>query len=157
MCGRSNLSADNINFRSEIGCLVRLLLNRKKRSGPPGFRSPRQLKACRPARPLRRFCTCWIRSAIPAWSACRAKADLEPFAGSTESLRHPTIRPFRMGTSPFERSNQRDASRSSSRVPVNGVSSCIRRHVVSDASNDCLLYTSPSPRDLSTSRMPSSA
>ena len=24
-------------------------------------------------------------------------------------------------------------------------------------SNDCLLYTSPSPRDLSTSRMPSSA
>ena len=28
--------------------------------------------------------------------------------------------------------------------------------VVAD-SNDCLLYTSPSPRDLSTSRMPSSA
>ena len=28
-------------------------------------------------------------------------------------------------------------------------------HVVVD--NDCLLYTSPSPRDLSTSRMPSSA
>ena len=27
-----------------------------------------------------------------------------------------------------------------------------RRHI-----NDCLLYTSPSPRDLSTSRMPSSA
>ena len=26
-----------------------------------------------------------------------------------------------------------------------------------DYSNDCLLYTSPSPRDLSTSRMPSSA
>ena len=28
---------------------------------------------------------------------------------------------------------------------------------VSYASNSCLLYTSPSPRDLSTSRMPSSA
>ena len=27
----------------------------------------------------------------------------------------------------------------------------------SDEINDCLLYTSPSPRDLSTSRMPSSA
>ena len=26
-----------------------------------------------------------------------------------------------------------------------------------DEDNDCLLYTSPSPRDLSTSRMPSSA
>ena len=26
-----------------------------------------------------------------------------------------------------------------------------------DGENDCLLYTSPSPRDLSTSRMPSSA
>ena len=26
-----------------------------------------------------------------------------------------------------------------------------------EGSNDCLLYTSPSPRDLSTSRMPSSA
>ena len=29
-----------------------------------------------------------------------------------------------------------------------------RRHI---KDNDCLLYTSPSPRDLSTSRMPSSA
>ena len=29
--------------------------------------------------------------------------------------------------------------------------------VVSDQSKSCLLYTSPSPRDLSTSRMPSSA
>ena len=28
---------------------------------------------------------------------------------------------------------------------------------VSELSDDCLLYTSPSPRDLSTSRMPSSA
>ena len=28
---------------------------------------------------------------------------------------------------------------------------------VLDQSDDCLLYTSPSPRDLSTSRMPSSA
>ena len=30
-------------------------------------------------------------------------------------------------------------------------------HVRVDNPNDCLLYTSPSPRDLSTSRMPSSA
>ena len=29
--------------------------------------------------------------------------------------------------------------------------------LASDTSNSCLLYTSPSPRDLSTSRMPSSA
>ena len=29
--------------------------------------------------------------------------------------------------------------------------------VYSDADKNCLLYTSPSPRDLSTSRMPSSA
>ena len=29
--------------------------------------------------------------------------------------------------------------------------------VLTTASRDCLLYTSPSPRDLSTSRMPSSA
>ena len=29
--------------------------------------------------------------------------------------------------------------------------------VLRDAANICLLYTSPSPRDLSTSRMPSSA
>ena len=28
---------------------------------------------------------------------------------------------------------------------------------VSDANNDCLLYTSPSPRDKTVSRMPSSA
>ena len=28
---------------------------------------------------------------------------------------------------------------------------------LADRLNDCLLYTSPSPRDLSTSRMPSSA
>ena len=28
---------------------------------------------------------------------------------------------------------------------------------ISEAISDCLLYTSPSPRDLSTSRMPSSA
>ena len=31
------------------------------------------------------------------------------------------------------------------------------RHFVVDEYQDCLLYTSPSPRDLSTSRMPSSA
>ena len=31
------------------------------------------------------------------------------------------------------------------------------RNVVMDKSFGCLLYTSPSPRDLSTSRMPSSA
>ena len=31
------------------------------------------------------------------------------------------------------------------------------RNVLSAASQVCLLYTSPSPRDLSTSRMPSSA
>ena len=31
------------------------------------------------------------------------------------------------------------------------------RNVVIDKSYGCLLYTSPSPRDLSTSRMPSSA
>ena len=30
-------------------------------------------------------------------------------------------------------------------------------NVMRDSYNDCLLYTSPSPRDLSTSRMPSSA
>ena len=30
-------------------------------------------------------------------------------------------------------------------------------HVVHTWSRNCLLYTSPSPRDLSTSRMPSSA
>ena len=30
-------------------------------------------------------------------------------------------------------------------------------YVKEDEANDCLLYTSPSPRDLSTSRMPSSA
>ena len=30
-------------------------------------------------------------------------------------------------------------------------------NAVDDHYNDCLLYTSPSPRDLSTSRMPSSA
>ena len=29
--------------------------------------------------------------------------------------------------------------------------------VIADHTNTCLLYTSPSPRDLSTSRMPSSA
>ena len=32
-----------------------------------------------------------------------------------------------------------------------------RRHVEADRGQICLLYTSPSPRDLSTSRMPSSA
>ena len=32
-----------------------------------------------------------------------------------------------------------------------------RASVVEDITNTCLLYTSPSPRDLSTSRMPSSA
>ena len=33
----------------------------------------------------------------------------------------------------------------------------LKRSVIADMYNDCLLYTSPSPRDLSTSRMPSSA
>ena len=33
----------------------------------------------------------------------------------------------------------------------------IRLHYDADYARDCLLYTSPSPRDLSTSRMPSSA
>ena len=33
----------------------------------------------------------------------------------------------------------------------------IRAHIYSHKLSDCLLYTSPSPRDLSTSRMPSSA
>ena len=32
-----------------------------------------------------------------------------------------------------------------------------RHKVCKEKLNDCLLYTSPSPRDLSTSRMPSSA
>ena len=32
-----------------------------------------------------------------------------------------------------------------------------RRQAVTNPDNTCLLYTSPSPRDLSTSRMPSSA
>ena len=31
------------------------------------------------------------------------------------------------------------------------------RRIKNDQTGDCLLYTSPSPRDLSTSRMPSSA
>ena len=30
-------------------------------------------------------------------------------------------------------------------------------HAIAEQRTDCLLYTSPSPRDLSTSRMPSSA
>ena len=34
---------------------------------------------------------------------------------------------------------------------------CIRRQLMLAAAGGCLLYTSPSPRDLSTSRMPSSA
>ena len=38
--------------------------------------------------------------------------------------------------------------------PTAGVT---RDRVVTDAFIPCLLYTSPSPRDLSTSRMPSSA
>ena len=33
----------------------------------------------------------------------------------------------------------------------------LRHHVTPDGYYRCLLYTSPSPRDLSTSRMPSSA
>ena len=32
-----------------------------------------------------------------------------------------------------------------------------RQYILLDQNIDCLLYTSPSPRDLSTSRMPSSA
>ena len=41
----------------------------------------------------------------------------------------------------------------------NGLSSAqlAANHPVSGGTYDCLLYTSPSPRDLSTSRMPSSA
>ena len=35
--------------------------------------------------------------------------------------------------------------------------SSLKKFVGADASGSCLLYTSPSPRDLSTSRMPSSA
>ena len=47
-------------------------------------------------------------------------------------------------------------------VSVNGgVQGCRWSHTPwlkkKDGSGDCLLYTSPSPRDLSTSRMPSSA
>ena len=45
-------------------------------------------------------------------------------------------------------------------VPVEEIQEGIRngvRKVNIDTDNRCLLYTSPSPRDLSTSRMPSSA
>ena len=44
-----------------------------------------------------------------------------------------------------------DASRIGSTYTVSG------SNIKVDTSNSCLLYTSPSPRDLSTSRMPSSA
>ena len=40
---------------------------------------------------------------------------------------------------------------------LNGDSSTLTRTTVISSTNSCLLYTSPSPRDLSTSRMPSSA
>ena len=38
-----------------------------------------------------------------------------------------------------------------------GISSAIAIHLGAGRKESCLLYTSPSPRDLSTSRMPSSA
>ena len=43
-------------------------------------------------------------------------------------------------------------------VPIGGLVSALGVGVVSESTDEaCLLYTSPSPRDLSTSRMPSSA
>ena len=40
---------------------------------------------------------------------------------------------------------------------VNNLTPDQMREIISEQSHICLLYTSPSPRDLSTSRMPSSA
>ena len=40
---------------------------------------------------------------------------------------------------------------------INSIKNDIRDSIAEKQSNACLLYTSPSPRDLSTSRMPSSA
>ena len=40
---------------------------------------------------------------------------------------------------------------------LSGPPGCGKTTVAKALCNDCLLYTSPSPRDLSTSRMPSSA
>ena len=42
-------------------------------------------------------------------------------------------------------------------VSYEAESRLVVRQPVGDNQNSCLLYTSPSPRDLSTSRMPSSA
>ena len=44
-----------------------------------------------------------------------------------------------------------------SKLDVGGTGDCFFRAVSHQLYGDCLLYTSPSPRDLSTSRMPSSA
>ena len=48
-------------------------------------------------------------------------------------------------------------------IDPDGITQCVARgvnvieHNLDDGLSSCLLYTSPSPRDLSTSRMPSSA
>ena len=52
---------------------------------------------------------------------------------------------FKSATEPFRRNNM---------SPQNKIQT---REYLSDYYNDCLLYTSPSPRDATLSRMPSSA
>ena len=42
-------------------------------------------------------------------------------------------------------------------ITFDGNQKIFKKEIKEDVSKDCLLYTSPSPRDLSTSRMPSSA
>ena len=42
-------------------------------------------------------------------------------------------------------------------IPENKVKGCVSEVYVKGTIKDCLLYTSPSPRDSDTSRMPSSA
>ena len=42
-------------------------------------------------------------------------------------------------------------------VPIVDIPGCVEAHESNNKSNTCLLYTSPSPRDVEESRMPSSA
>ena len=73
----------------------------------------------------------------------------------SDVVRHETFAPilYELAYDDFE-----EALRLNNEVPQ-GLSSCIFTTDLREAERfqSCLLYTSPSPRDLSTSRMPSSA